>query len=61
MDQKRRTLLGTGAAPAAVAAAPRALAQRQADSGKSYEKGNIRIHYEDVGSGFPLLVVPVEG
>ena len=61
MDQKRRTLLATGAAAAAVAAAPRALAQRQGDTGKFYEKGNLRIHYEDVGSGFPLLVVPGGG
>jgi hypothetical protein len=23
-----------------------------------YEKGNIRIYYEEAGSGFPLLVIP---
>ena len=23
-----------------------------------YEKGNVRIHYEEVGSGFPLMVIP---
>ena len=26
-----------------------------------YEKGEIRIHYQEVGSGFPLLVIPGGG
>ena len=26
-----------------------------------HEKGNVRIHYEEVGSGFPLLVIPGGG
>ena len=26
-----------------------------------YEKGNVRIHYEEVGSGFPLLIIPGGG
>jgi pimeloyl-ACP methyl ester carboxylesterase len=26
-----------------------------------YEKGNIRIHYEEAGKGFPLLVIPGGG
>ncbi len=26
-----------------------------------YEKGNVRIHYEEAGSGFPLLIVPGGG
>jgi pimeloyl-ACP methyl ester carboxylesterase len=26
-----------------------------------YEKGDVRIHYEEVGSGFPLLVIPGGG
>ncbi|HLF80030.1 MAG TPA: alpha/beta hydrolase, partial [Dehalococcoidia bacterium] len=26
-----------------------------------YENGNVRIHYEEVGSGFPLLVTPGGG
>ena len=25
------------------------------------EKGNVRIHYEEAGSGFPLLVIPGGG
>src|SRR5262249_21306867 len=26
-----------------------------------YEKGNVRIHYEETGSGFPLMVIPGGG
>ena len=26
-----------------------------------YEKGEIRIHYEEAGSGFPLLIIPGGG
>ena len=26
-----------------------------------YEKGDVRIHYEEVGSGFPLMVMPGGG
>jgi pimeloyl-ACP methyl ester carboxylesterase len=26
-----------------------------------YERGNVRIHYEEVGAGFPLLVIPGGG
>ena len=26
-----------------------------------YEKGDVRIHYEEVGSGFPLLGIPGGG
>ena len=26
-----------------------------------YEKGDVRIHYAEVGSGFPLLVTPGGG
>jgi len=62
MDSKRRTLLQTGAAAAAVAATPRALAQQPAGTAKPFfEKGNVRIHYEEEGSGFPLLVIPGGG
>ena len=65
MDTTRRTLLTTGAAAAAVAAAPRAFAQQQTGKGGTampfYEKGNVRIHYEQAGSGFPLLLIPGGG
>jgi pimeloyl-ACP methyl ester carboxylesterase len=64
MDKKRRKLLTTSAAAAAMAAAPHAFAQ-SAEKGKPsmafYEKGNVRIHYQDVGSGFPLLILPGGG
>jgi pimeloyl-ACP methyl ester carboxylesterase len=26
-----------------------------------YEKGNVRIHYEEAGSGFPLMIIPGGG
>ena len=26
-----------------------------------YEKGDVRVHYEQAGSGFPLLVIPGGG
>ena len=26
-----------------------------------YEKGNVRIHYEEAGSGFPVLFIPGGG
>ncbi len=65
MDSTRRTLLSTGAAAVAAAAAaaatPRALAQPQTGKAPFYEKGNVRIHYQDVGTGFPLLIVPGGG
>ena len=59
MDQKRRTLLTTGAAAALAAA--RGLAQQPTGQTgapvKFYEKGGVRIHYEEAGSGFPLLLI----
>ncbi len=64
MDPIRRNILATGAAAAATAAAPRVFAQ-QAGQGVGafsfYEKGNVRIRYQEVGSGFPLLVIPGGG
>ena len=60
MDPVRRNLLTTGAAANAMAAAPRAFAQQGGQGGKAmsfYEKGPVRIHYEDFGSGYPLLVI----
>jgi len=65
MDRKRRTVLTTGAAAAAVAAAPRALAQQTGKQGEGrmafYEKGSVRIYYEETGKGFPLLIIPGGG
>jgi pimeloyl-ACP methyl ester carboxylesterase len=66
MDQNRRDILATGAAAAAMAAAPQVLAQQAqqtAQPGPSgvtmrvFERGNIRIRYGEAGSGFPLLLI----
>jgi len=57
-DPTRRNLLAAGAAAAAMTAMPRAFAQ-QAD--KFYEKGPVRIRYEEAGSGFPLMLLPGGG
>jgi len=56
MDSTRRTILATGAAAAAIAAAPRVFAQG-ASAMSFYEKGPVRIHYTEAGSGFPLLLI----
>src|SRR5436853_3335081 len=60
MDQIRRSILATGVAAAATAAAPRVFAQ-QGGPFKFYEKGNVRIRYQEVGTGFPLLATPGGG
>jgi pimeloyl-ACP methyl ester carboxylesterase len=59
MDSVRRTFITTGAAATAVAAAPRVFAQQatQGATMSSYEKGAVRIRYEEAGSGFPLLLI----
>ena len=66
MDPTRRTLLTTGAAAVAAAAAPQAFVQANANekaqaAGSFYQKGNVRIRYQEVGSGFPLLIIPGGG
>jgi pimeloyl-ACP methyl ester carboxylesterase len=58
IDKIRRNILATGAAVAALAAAPRTFAQpAQAGAVKFYEKGPVRIAYQEAGSGFPLLLI----
>ena len=60
MDPIRRKILATGAAATAMAAAPRVFAQQTGQGGAAmsfYEKGPVRIHYEEAGSGFPLLLI----
>src|ERR1700680_4312095 len=60
MDSTRRDILATGAAATAMAAAPRLFAQQTGKGGTAmsfYEKGPVRIHYEEAGSGFPLLLI----
>jgi pimeloyl-ACP methyl ester carboxylesterase len=56
MDSIRRNILATGAAATAVAVAPHAFAQQGAAM-SFYEKGSVRIRYEEAGSGYPLLVI----
>src|SRR5260370_40059550 len=59
MDPIRRNLLATGAGATAIAAAPQVFAQQtgQGGGGRFYERGPVRIHFEEAGSGFPLLAI----
>jgi alpha/beta hydrolase fold len=70
-DSSRRTVLATGAAAAAACAVPQVFAQAQ-PAGPApglpagarigfYEKGDVRIRYAEIGSGFPLLATPGGG
>ena len=60
MDPIRRKILKTGAAATAMAAADRVCAQQPGQAGSAgsfYVKGPVRIHYQETGSGFPLLLI----
>ena len=63
VDKTRRRLLKGGAAAAAMAAVGRpALAQQNRTSqptpaGSFYERGKVRIHYQEWGSGVPLMLI----
>ncbi len=71
IDSSRRSVLASGAAAAAASAVPQVFAQAQPagpvvglpDGAKVgfYEKGNVRIRYAEIGSGFPLLATPGGG
>jgi pimeloyl-ACP methyl ester carboxylesterase len=74
IDSNRRTILTTGVAAAATAATSQVFAQGpQAGAPQAgavlpagakvgfYEKGNVRIRYAEIGSGFPLLALPGGG
>src|ERR1700758_3200101 len=63
MGSTRRTILAAGAVAAAATALPRVFAQPsgKAGTGKFFEKGPVRIYYEEAGSGFPLLLLPGGG
>ena len=63
MGSTRRSVLAAGAVAAATAAAPRVFAQQTGaqGTGKFYEKGPVRIYYEEAGSGFPLMLLPGGG
>ena len=60
MDPIRRKIVKAGAAATVMAAAPRVLTQQTGQGGTAmsfYERGPVRIHYEEAGSGFPLLLI----
>ena len=63
MDPIRRKMLASGVAATAMAAAPQVFAQQapQTGGGKFYERGPVRIRYDEAGSGFPLLIIPGGG
>src|SRR5437660_3268172 len=63
MGLTRRTILAAAAAAATTAAVPRAFAQQpgKGGTGKFYERGSVRIYYEEAGSGFPLMLLPGGG
>jgi pimeloyl-ACP methyl ester carboxylesterase len=58
-DRTRRNMLTTGAAATATAATSRVLAQQKQEGAAMsfYEKGPVRSHSEEKGSGFPLLII----
>src|SRR5262249_15901056 len=61
VDKTRREILKAGAAASAMAAVPGVLAQQVVPKGSFYEKGAVRIHYQEAGSGYPLLLIPGGG
>src|SRR5246127_4817698 len=71
IDSSRRTVLATGAAAAVATTAPQVFAQAPQPAVPQglpagfkvgfYEKGNVRIRYGEIGSGFPLLATPGGG
>src|SRR5713101_9468232 len=59
-DPTRRDILAAGAAATALATTPALFAQQTGQGGTSahfYEKGSVRIAYQEAGSGFPLLLI----
>jgi pimeloyl-ACP methyl ester carboxylesterase len=71
IDSSRRNVLASGAAIAAASAVPQVFAQAPTavpvpglpEGAKVgfYQKGNVRIRYAEIGSGFPLLATPGGG
>jgi pimeloyl-ACP methyl ester carboxylesterase len=57
MEPTRRDILAASAAATAVAAAPQVFAAPAGQGGRFYEKGKVRIRYDEAGSGFPLLLI----
>ena len=66
-DQNRRDITAAGMAAAALAVTSGALAQPAVPPSQSdvktgfYERGGVRIRYQEVGKGFPLLAIPGGG
>jgi pimeloyl-ACP methyl ester carboxylesterase len=64
MDPIRRKILKAGATITAMSAVPNVFAQQTGQAGatgKFYQRGPVRIHYQEFGSGFPLFVIPGGG
>jgi pimeloyl-ACP methyl ester carboxylesterase len=71
IDSSRRTVLTIAGAAAAATTAPQVFAQAPRAAVPQglpaglrvgfYEKGNVRIRYAEIGSGFPLLATPGGG
>jgi pimeloyl-ACP methyl ester carboxylesterase len=70
IDSSRRTVLATGAAAAAATTASRVFAQAPQAAVQGlpagakvgfYQRGDVRIRYAEIGSGFPLLATPGGG
>ena len=57
MDPIRRKILKGGAVATALAAAKGVFAQQPAQTGSFYQRGPVRIHYQEFGTGFPLLLI----
>ena len=60
MEPSRRSILATGAAATGIAVAQRVFGRQTGQGGTDipfYERGPVRIYYEEAGSGFPLLLI----
>ncbi|HEY1307757.1 MAG TPA: alpha/beta hydrolase [Vicinamibacterales bacterium] len=60
MDPVRRKLVKAGAAATAMATASSVFPQQPGQGGAGmsfYERGPVRIHYEEHGKGFPLMLI----
>lgn len=59
MDPMRRKIVATGVAATAIAAVPGVFGRQAGQAGGTsfYEKGPVRIRYQEWGSGFPLLLI----
>jgi pimeloyl-ACP methyl ester carboxylesterase len=59
-DPTRRDILAAGAVATGLASTPALFAQQGGQAGtgaRFYEKGSVRIAYQETGSGFPLLLI----